>query len=311
MSRLLFAVLPPLLLAAAGCQGSDRLSDDRALACPQPSGDVADCVTDGDDPPEIVTGCNGGPEACEGDANCETCIIDGGCAEGPSPIWIVGSTSIPEGCICAQPSEPETCQFEYCCALGFEWSPEQCDCVEEGGGEPPDIVSGCTGGADACAGDPNCETCINDGACAQGPDPIWIVGSTSIPEGCICAQPSEPETCQFEFCCALGSEWNPEQCDCVEQDPGEPPEIVSGCNGGPEACAGDASCETCIIDGGCAEGPSPIWIVGSTSIPEGCICAQASEPESCQFEFCCALGFEWSPEECDCIPCDPPSGGTH
>jgi hypothetical protein len=105
--------------------------------------------------------------------------------------------------------------------------------------------------------------------------------------------------------------WSVEECNCVEPDGEEPPEIVSGCAGGALACEGDASCVECIDEGACADGPDPIWIVGSDSIAEGCICTNPEEPETCQFEFCCALGFEWSPEECDCIPCDPPDGGAH
>jgi hypothetical protein len=201
---------------------------------------------------------------------------------------------------------PDSLSEDRALTKGAEESPAG----EPPAGEPPVIVSGCAGGVEACAGDGNCESCIDDGACAEGPDPVWIVGSPSIAEGCVCAQASEPETCQFEFCCAVGSEWSAEACDCVEEGGGEPPDIVSGCAGGVEACAGDANCEACIDDGACAEGPDPIWIVGSSSIAEGCVCAQPSEPETCQFEFCCAVGFVWSAEACDCTPCDPPSG-TH
>jgi hypothetical protein len=73
--------------------------------------------------PGVVSACNGGPSLCNGNAACETCINDGACASGPDPVWD-GS-----GCVCADPSNPSTCQLPYCCATGASWDATACDCV--------------------------------------------------------------------------------------------------------------------------------------------------------------------------------------
>jgi hypothetical protein len=74
----------------------------------------------------------------------------------------------------------------------------------------------------------------------------------------------------------------------------QPPSINS-CDDGVEACAGNARCESCLIEGECAAGPSPVW-TGTA-----CVCTD-NDPANCVYQFCCALGYSWNPNACRCLP---------
>lgn len=74
----------------------------------------------------------------------------------------------------------------------------------------------------------------------------------------------------------------------------QPPSINS-CDDGVEACQGDTRCESCLIEGECASGPNPVW-TGTA-----CVCTD-NNPANCVYEFCCALGYEWNPSACRCLP---------
>jgi len=84
-----------------------------------------------------------------------------------------------------------------------------CDGPHDGGSGSGSgsAINGCDQGSDACGSNAVCRSCIEDGACADGPDPIWT-GSE-----CVCAD--SPAHCQFKFCCALGFVWNPSACMCI------------------------------------------------------------------------------------------------
>jgi hypothetical protein len=84
---------------------------------------------------------------------------------------------------------------------------ELCDGPHDGGSGSGSAINGCDQGSDACGSNAVCRSCIEDGACADGPDPIWT-GSE-----CVCAD--SPAHCQFKFCCALGFVWNPSACMCI------------------------------------------------------------------------------------------------
>ena len=74
----------------------------------------------------------------------------------------------------------------------------------------------------------------------------------------------------------------------------QPPSINS-CDDGVEACAGNLRCESCLIEGECASGPSPVW-TGTA-----CVCTD-DNPANCVYQFCCALGYRWNPSACRCLP---------
>lgn len=76
---------------------------------------------------------------------------------------------------------------------------------------------------------------------------------------------------------------------------------INSCDDGVEACEGNERCESCLIEGGCADGPSPVW-TGSE-----CVCTD-DNPANCVYEFCCALGYDWNPDACECLPC---ASGSH
>lgn len=71
---------------------------------------------------------------------------------------------------------------------------------------------------------------------------------------------------------------------------------INSCDDGVAACEGNAACESCLIEGECAAGPSPVWT------GEACVCTD-DNPANCVYDYCCALGFEWNPEACECLPC--------
>lgn len=73
----------------------------------------------------------------------------------------------------------------------------------------------------------------------------------------------------------------------------QPPSINS-CDDGVEACAGNVQCESCLIEGECAAGPSPVW-TGTA-----CVCTD-NDPANCVYQFCCALGYRWNPNACRCL----------
>jgi hypothetical protein len=79
------------------------------------------------------------------------------------------------------------------------------------------------------------------------------------------------------------------------------PSSINSCDDGVEACAGNAQCESCLIEGECASGPSPVW-TGTE-----CVCTD-DNPANCVYEFCCALNFEWDPNACACLPCGDDQG---
>jgi hypothetical protein len=79
------------------------------------------------------------------------------------------------------------------------------------------------------------------------------------------------------------------------------PFSINSCDDGVEACAGNAQCESCLIEGECAAGPSPVW-TGTE-----CVCTD-NDPSNCVYQFCCALGFAWNPDACQCLPCGDEHG---
>lgn len=80
----------------------------------------------------------------------------------------------------------------------------------------------------------------------------------------------------------------------VSKEIAQPPSINS-CDDGIEACNGNAPCISCLQDAECASGPNPVWT--------GTACACTDDnPANCVYEFCCALGFDWDPESCACLP---------
>jgi hypothetical protein len=74
-------------------------------------------------------------------------------------------------------------------------------------GDAGGSINSCDNGSDACGSNAQCRSCLDEGACADGPDPVWT-GTQ-----CVCAD--SPEHCQLTFCCALGEEWNPTACACI------------------------------------------------------------------------------------------------
>ena len=84
---------------------------------------------------------------------------------------------------------------------------ELCDGPHDGGSGSGSAINACDNGVDACGTTATCRSCLDEGACADGPDPIWT-GSE-----CVCAD--SPEHCQFKFCCAIGDVWNPTSCMCI------------------------------------------------------------------------------------------------
>ena len=82
---------------------------------------------------------------------------------------------------------------------------EACDGMHgDGGGSS---INACDNGSDACGSNEQCRSCLDDGACADGPDPVWT-GTE-----CVCAD--SPEHCQLTFCCALDAVWSPTACACI------------------------------------------------------------------------------------------------
>jgi hypothetical protein len=79
---------------------------------------------------------------------------------------------------------------------------EECDGMHGGSS-----INACDDGSDACGDNAQCRSCLDEGACADGPDPVWT-GTE-----CVCAD--SPEHCQLTFCCALGFTWNPAACACT------------------------------------------------------------------------------------------------
>jgi hypothetical protein len=82
-----------------------------------------------------------------------------------------------------------------------------CDGAHDGGSGGGSSINSCDNGSDACGSNAQCRSCLDEGACAEGPDPVWT-GTQ-----CVCAD--TPEHCQLTFCCALGDVWNPTACACV------------------------------------------------------------------------------------------------
>jgi hypothetical protein len=80
---------------------------------------------------------------------------------------------------------------------------EVCDGTHDAGSS----INACDDGSDACGSNEQCRSCLDEGACADGPDPVWT-GTE-----CVCAD--SPEHCQLTFCCVQGAVWNPGVCDCV------------------------------------------------------------------------------------------------
>ena len=80
---------------------------------------------------------------------------------------------------------------------------EECD----GGHGSGSSINACDNGSDACGSNAQCRSCLDEGACADGPDPVWT-GTE-----CVCAD--SPEHCQLKFCCAQGFVWLPSACACV------------------------------------------------------------------------------------------------
>lgn len=147
-----------------------------------------------------INACDDGVAACEGNAQCESCLNDGECASGPDPVW-TGTA-----CVCSD-NDPANCAYEYCCAIGYEWSVDACACVSKD--KDPTSINACDDGIDACNGNEQCIECLRDAACAGEPDPVW--NGTE----CVCADKSEPDTCQFTYCCGTGYAWNAAACACL------------------------------------------------------------------------------------------------
>ena len=84
---------------------------------------------------------------------------------------------------------------------------ELCDGPHDSGSGSGGALNACDNGVDACGSNAVCRSCLDEGACADGPDPIWT-GSE-----CVCAD--SPEHCQLTFCCVIGDVWNPTSCTCV------------------------------------------------------------------------------------------------
>jgi hypothetical protein len=79
--------------------------------------------------------------------------------------------------------------------------------VHDGGSGSGSSINACDNGSDACGSNAQCRSCLEEGACADGPDPVWT-GTE-----CVCAD--SPEHCQLKFCCAIGFTWNPGACACI------------------------------------------------------------------------------------------------
>ncbi len=139
-----------------------------------------------------------GVGSCNGDPACESCLQDGACAEGPDPIW--------NGTACVCPNGGADCNYPYCCAAGAHWDPAVCalgldTCMPDG------FANAC--GIGSCNGDPNCESCLQDGQCAGGPDPVW--NGTE----CVCAEVAAGH-CFYPYCCSSGTHWDATACACVQ-----------------------------------------------------------------------------------------------
>jgi len=96
--------------------------------------------------PINACGVGGGIAGCEGNGFCESCLVEGECADGPDPIWVNGA------CACVD-NNPANCQYPYCCALNYHWDTEACDCEPDGGGEGSGSGSeGSGSGSGSCGG---------------------------------------------------------------------------------------------------------------------------------------------------------------
>jgi hypothetical protein len=86
---------------------------------------------------------------------------------------------------------------------------ELCDGTHDGGSGSGSgsSINACDNGSDACGSNAQCRSCLDEGACAEGPDPVWT-GTQ-----CVCAD--SPEHCQLKFCCALDAVWSPDACACI------------------------------------------------------------------------------------------------
>jgi hypothetical protein len=147
-------------------------------------------------------------------------------------------------------------------------------------------VNGC--GVGKCDGNPECEECLQDGECAEGPDPIWS-GT-----GCVCPL-FTPETCNLPFCCEQGAHWDPKACelgilDCMKDG------FANTCGVG--ACNGDAACDACLAGAACDSGVQPVWTGSACACPD----AAAQPPKNCFLPFCCADGTHWDTSKCACAP---------
>lgn len=78
--------------------------------------------------PPSINSCDDGVDACAGNLQCESCLIDGECAAGPSPVW-TGTA-----CVCTD-NNPANCVYQFCCALGYKWNPNACKCISRGDGD--------------------------------------------------------------------------------------------------------------------------------------------------------------------------------
>lgn len=152
----------------------------------------------------------------------------------------------------------------------------------------PSSINACDDGVDACNGNAQCISCLEDGGCASGPDPVWT-GTA-----CVCTD-NDPANCVYTYCCAIGFEWNPTACACESKD--HDPTSINECDDGVQACNGNEQCIECVRDAACAGEPDPVWN-GTT-----CVCADKSVPSSCAYTYCCGTGYAWNVAACACLPC--------
>jgi hypothetical protein len=143
-------------------------------------------------------------------------------------------------------------------------------------------------GVGSCDHNPLCEECLQDGECADGPDPVWT--------GTGCACPFfTPDSCELPYCCGPDGYWDPKACelgvlDCM------PKGFANTCDVG--GCAGNAACDACLSGPACDTGVQPVWDGSQCLCP---IPPPATPPKNCFFPYCCATGTHWDEVKCACV----------
>jgi len=147
----------------------------------------------------VAVGCNDTIDTAEpargpigkADAAANSCYDDNGTpvCGGLAPGGVAG-----ESCWC----DSECTFWGDCCSDAFE----AC-----GVGEPAACL-GSNANVD-CAGNEICESCLNDGECADGPNPIWRDNK------CMCMGDDRLD-CQLAWCCAPNQHWDAAACEVAQ-----------------------------------------------------------------------------------------------